>query len=271
MDLLPRAMANELDGRVYLSTPVTAVQQDGHELTLTSTHDGAPQQIVARFGVIAVPATALRRITLDLPLSDAQATAIDGLAYGRIVKVLIQVRRRVWEDVGLGGRTFTDGLVQATYETTAGQLGERAILTVYTADRTADKLAAMPEERRLLACLAELDRLYPGFSGAVEQAVTIPWNASSPAAAPTRTSALATSNASAGPGAAVPRVLGRRVHRPLASDHERRPGEWTACGARDPERADHILTTHLGSGVAASYFETETSSAMYSNSLTFSP
>jgi monoamine oxidase len=181
MDLLPRAMANELDGRVYLSTPVTAVQQDGHELTLTSTHDGAPQQIVARFGVIAVPATALRRITLDLPLSDAQATAIDGLAYGRIVKVLIQVRRRVWEDVGLSGRTFTDGLVQATYETTAGQSGERAILTVYTADRTADKLAAMPEERRLLACLAELDRLYPGFSGAVEQTVTIPWNASSPA------------------------------------------------------------------------------------------
>src|SRR5205823_64987 len=142
---------------------------------------GIERQLSARWAVVAVPATALRRIALDLPLDEEQADAIKHLAYSRIVKVLIQVRRRVWEDVGLGGRTFTDGLVQATYETTAGQPGERAVLTIYIADRTADALAAMPEEGRLLACLAELEQLYPGFSTEVERAVTIPWDASSPA------------------------------------------------------------------------------------------
>jgi monoamine oxidase len=181
MDQLPTAMAAELGERVHLSTPVTALQQAGDRVTVTYQCDGAERQLAAPFAVVAVPATALRRIALDLPLGDDQTAAINRLAYGRIVKMLIQVRRRVWEDVGLGGRTFTDGLISATYETTAGQPGDRAVLTVYTADSTADALAAMPEERRLLACLAELDRLYPGFSAEVERAVTIPWDASSPA------------------------------------------------------------------------------------------
>ena len=101
------------------------------------------------------------------------------LAYGRIVKVLIQVRRRLWEDHGLSGRTFTDGLLQATYETTAGQPGPRAILTVYTADRAADALAAMSDEQRLATCVDELDGLYPGFRREVEQAVTVAWDGSS--------------------------------------------------------------------------------------------
>jgi exopolyphosphatase/guanosine-5'-triphosphate,3'-diphosphate pyrophosphatase len=74
---------------------------------------------------------------------------------GRITKLLVQVRRRFWEEHGLTGRAFSDGLLQAMYETTAGQPGERAVLTVYTADRTADTLAAMPEAER---------RAVPGIS-----------------------------------------------------------------------------------------------------------
>lgn len=48
----------------------------------------------------------------------------------RVTKVLFQVRRRFWQAYGGNGRAFTDGLVQATYETTAGQSGDRAVLTV---------------------------------------------------------------------------------------------------------------------------------------------
>jgi monoamine oxidase len=90
------------------------------------------------------------------------------------------VRRRFWEDHGLSGRAFTDGLVQATYETTAGQPGERAVLTIYTADSTADTLAAMSDDDRLAACLRDLETLYPGCSNEVEQAVTVAWSVAEP-------------------------------------------------------------------------------------------
>jgi len=181
MDRLPVAMAAELADRVHLRSPVTIIEQRSDDVEVTYASDGTQGKITARFVVVAVPLPALRRIVLDPPLEGEQRQAVETMAYGRIVKILMQVRRRVWEDVGLSGRTFTDGLVQATYETTAGQPGPRAVLTIYTADATTDTLAAMSEERRLLACLAELDALYPGFSAEVERAVTIPWNAESPA------------------------------------------------------------------------------------------
>ena len=93
---------------------------------------------------------------------------------------MFQVRRRFWEDRGLSGRVLTDGMVQATYETTAGQPGERAVLTVYTADQTADAFAAMSDAERRTACLTELERLYPGCTAEVERMETFAWNVANP-------------------------------------------------------------------------------------------
>jgi monoamine oxidase len=98
---------------------------------------------------------------------------------GHITKVLLQVRHRFWQEYGVNGRAFTDGLLQATYETTAGQPGRRAVLTVYTGDRTADRLAALPESDRRAALTAELEVLYPGCSSEIERVVTVAWDASS--------------------------------------------------------------------------------------------
>ena len=89
------------------------------------------------------------------------------------------MRHRFWERYGLSGRAFTDGPIQATYETTAGQAGKRAVLTVYTADRTADMLAALSDVERLALCRSELERLYPGCSDEMEQAVTVAWTTDS--------------------------------------------------------------------------------------------
>jgi monoamine oxidase len=180
MDSLPRAMAAELGGRVRLSSAVRGIRQNAHGVTVTHEQAGALRSLRAEYAVIAVPPPALRRIALDPPLTGEVATAYAGLSMGHITKILLQVRRRFWERHGLSGRAFTDGLVQATYEATAGQPGERAVLTVYTADRTADTLAAMSDDERLAACRTELERLYPGCSDEIEQAVTVAWTADAP-------------------------------------------------------------------------------------------
>ena len=176
MNRLPLAMAAELGERVMLSARVTQLQQDEQAVTVTFERDRATSSLRARYGVLAIPPLALRRIDLDPPLPAAPRAAVDGMPMSRVTKILVQVRRRFWEDQGTGGRTLTDGMVQATYETTAGQPGERAVLTVYTADQTADALAAMSVAERHAVCLEELERLYPGCSADVEQMVTVAWN-----------------------------------------------------------------------------------------------
>lgn len=181
IEQLPAAMAAELGERVRLGAAVRAVAQRAGGVEVAYERAGAPARLAARFAVLAVPPAALRRIRLDPPLDPARARALDELGRGRVVKVMLQVRRRFWAERGLTGRAFTDGLVQATYETTAGQPGERAVLTVYVADRAADALATLPDDERLAVCLATLEQLYPGCSREVEQAVTAAWDAATPA------------------------------------------------------------------------------------------
>ena len=176
MDRLPRAMAAELGDRLTLNAPVTAMRQGEQGVQVVYEQAGHQHELLASDVVVAVPPPALRRILLDPPLAGPQRAAYDELPMGRVTKVLLQVRRRFWEDHGVNGRAFTDGLVQATYETTAGQPGERAVLTVYTGDQTADRLAAMSESVRLAACLAELELLYPGCSREIERSVTVAWD-----------------------------------------------------------------------------------------------
>jgi monoamine oxidase len=179
MDRLPRTMAAELGDRVHLSVAVNAIHQTASGVTVEYDATGQPGALRAQFAVVALPPAALRHVKLEPPLPGTVSAAHGELAMGRVTKILIQVTHRFWERHGLTGRAFTDGLVQATYETTAGQAGERAVLTVYTADRTADTLAVMTDDERLAVCRAELERLYPGCSGEIEQAVTVAWTADS--------------------------------------------------------------------------------------------
>jgi monoamine oxidase len=180
MDRLPVAMAAELGERVTVSASVTAICQDDQGVVVTCQRDGTTCRLRASYCVLAVPPPALRRIGFEPSLARYRPNTADGLEMGRITKILVQVRRRFWEDHGLTGRAFTDGMLMAMYETTAGQPGERAVLTVYTADQTADVLAATSDAERQAVVRAELDRLYPGCAADVERTVTIAWNAAPP-------------------------------------------------------------------------------------------
>jgi monoamine oxidase len=179
MDRLPRAMAAELGDRVYLSAAVSAIHHDSDAVTVAYEQAGQRHVVRAPFAVIAIPPPAVRRLQIEPALPGSIGEAYSGMAMGRVTKILLQVRHRFWERYGLTGRAFTDGLVQATYETTAGQAGERAVLTVYTADRTADRLAAMSDDERLAVCRTELEMLYPGCSEEIERVVTVAWTADS--------------------------------------------------------------------------------------------
>ena len=180
MDRLPTAMAVELAGAVTVGASVEAIRQDDEGVSVTYRRDGAVCSLRARYAVLAIPPPALRRVDFDPPFERFRQNTVAGLEMGRITKILVQVRRRFWEDHGVSGRAFTDGMLMAMYETTAGQQGDRAVLTVYTADRTADALAAMSDAERHAICLAELERLYPGCSADVERTVTVAWNVAPP-------------------------------------------------------------------------------------------
>jgi monoamine oxidase len=217
MDRLPAAMAQEPGVAVTVGARAEAIRQDDDGVSVTYRRDGAACSLRARLGVLAIPPPALRRVLFDPPFERYRRETAAGLAMGRITKILVQVRRRFWEDHGTTGRAFTDGLLQTMYETTAGQPGERAVLTVYTADRTADALAALSEAERHAVVTAELERLYPGCAPEIERTVTVAWALTPPA--------------------------GDDAHRSLGGAYSHfRPGDVTRFG---PRLAEPIGRLHL--------------------------
>jgi monoamine oxidase len=178
-DRLTAAMVAELGDRVHLGTRAIGLHQGTGGVSIRYDRGGTSGSLGARFAVLALPARAVRRLATEPSLDSEQVRALDELAYGVVTKVFLQFRRRFWREQGLNGSLFTDRPIQATYEATYGQSGERGILTVYTADRAAESLAALPEDRRIAYCLEELDRLYPGCSAEFEVGTSSVWTGTS--------------------------------------------------------------------------------------------
>lgn len=177
IDQLPRAMAAELGDRVQLSAPAMAIDHSATCVAVQYTQDGASRQIEARRAILAVPFTVLRTLPITPQLESERHEAIKGLRYGHVLKVLLQFRRRLWNDDGLSGGAVTDLPFQTVWHATRGQPGERGILGIYTAGRAGASLATLPEEQRIRRCLEQLDQVYPRASAEFERGVSVVWDA----------------------------------------------------------------------------------------------
>jgi monoamine oxidase len=95
-----------------------------------STPEGGQTQIAADYLVLAVPATALRRIAFRPPLPPLQRKAIQDLHYGRATKTLLQFDRRFWQRRGRPRAYGTDLPIGAIWDGNEEQRGREGILTL---------------------------------------------------------------------------------------------------------------------------------------------
>ena len=85
---LARALAGELGGRIYLSSPVRRLQWDEHGVNVW-TDEG---EIAARAAVMAIPTAPLGDIEFEPALRGPTAEALDSVRYGQNAKLFIRLR-----------------------------------------------------------------------------------------------------------------------------------------------------------------------------------
>ena len=176
LDALPRAMAAELGPRVHLATRATGIEQDHRGATVHYERPEGNGALEAEYVVVALPATALRRLEIAPPLDPPRREAIAGLRYNQVLKVHLQFKRRFWHDGGGTVGLMSDLPIQTAWDSTYAQPGERGILSVYAADWAALELAALPEPRRWEFCVEQLERIYPGCGAAFETGASVVWH-----------------------------------------------------------------------------------------------
>jgi monoamine oxidase len=175
-DRLPQALANALPpSAVRLNAPVNRIRVLGDRVTVMYRQGDSTKSLTADYAVLAAPLTAARHIEFDPPLPAAHHAMLHGLHYGSVTKVLVQYRRRFWNDVNWYGHVMTDLPIGCSWQATDQQAGERGILTAYTGGALAEAFCTLSEADRIAAAIESFDQLCPGSGKLVEHAWTAAW------------------------------------------------------------------------------------------------
>jgi len=172
------ALVASIRGHKTLGATVTRVVSETVEgrprVRVTYVKNGVMQEVQADRVVMAVPFVRLHQILFDPPLSERKWQGINSLQRGHYVVVHFHVdkeARRLWELDGVAPfPVLTRGPLGVVYgineESPADQPLEVFSLLVYGAAANGFHMA--PREAKIRELLAEMDKLWPGFSGHVK-------------------------------------------------------------------------------------------------------
>jgi len=117
MDRLPNAFLGDLRQVIRFGARVIAIDQSPDSVTIHYQTLAHRFSVSGDYAILTLPFPALRHLDVIKPFSQAKQRAIRQLHYDAATKILLQFRRRFWEeDEGIyGGSTASDLPIRATY------------------------------------------------------------------------------------------------------------------------------------------------------------
>ncbi|HEY7294483.1 MAG TPA: flavin monoamine oxidase family protein [Dehalococcoidia bacterium] len=179
MDGLPRAFLPELQGCLRFGAEVTALAQSPAEVTVHFTTAAGRAEVHGARAIVTLPFPALRFIEVTQPFSIGKQRAIRGLPYMAAAKVLLQFRRRFWEDDDgiVGGSTATDLPIRLIYYPEHGrETGRGVLLASYTWGEDAERWGSLPPLRRIGEAVRQLACIHPQAAEEVEAGTSVIWH-----------------------------------------------------------------------------------------------
>ena len=173
-DQIAMALAGALPD-VRLNSPVTAVRVGPDGVAVSVKQDNSYLTVDSDFAILAVPLTMARLIEFNPSLPVAHHKMVNEVSYGAVTKVMIEYRKKFWNEIGWNGRLATDAPIVYTWDATSHVESEHGIITAYTGGDNATKLSALPDEERIRVAVAELEKSLPGSSNLIENTATVAW------------------------------------------------------------------------------------------------
>lgn len=178
-DLLPAAFYDRVRDHVRLGASVTAVEQRPDGVTVRYRTAEGDETVDGDYVVCTVPLGVLTHIDFQPGLSPAKYRAIRELNYNPSTKILLQVKRRFWEDDGVvGGATATDlpirRIVYPSHPPADGD--ERGVLLAsYTWGQDAARWGALTPGQRIELAIRDVAKIHPRIHAFVEGGDSYAW------------------------------------------------------------------------------------------------
>jgi monoamine oxidase len=172
-DLLPKAFAEKLAGKIHYDAPVLRIEQDANQARVVFLEAGHQQSLAADAVLCTIPFSVLKN--LELPaLSARKQEAIKRTQYDAVSRVYLQTRNRFWEAQGLNGFAFTSEAIEI-WQPTWSQPAPRGILMTYARPGEAERITRLKENERIAVTLKQLDGFFPGLRENFERGATKCW------------------------------------------------------------------------------------------------
>jgi monoamine oxidase len=176
-DLLPRAFAERLSGRVRYSAPVRRIERHERGVTAFFTEAGAPQNLSADFLICTVPFSVLREIEIVPPFSAEKQKAVAELPYSSVTRIFLQTATKPWRKEGLAGWAASDSPLGLVWDTTFDYRRDaRGLLQIYSSGENARNFCALDEDERSALALEHLERILPGVRAEFETSASWCWS-----------------------------------------------------------------------------------------------
>ncbi|KAJ8310643.1 hypothetical protein KUTeg_012508 [Tegillarca granosa] len=139
-------LAKKLEGKIKLSNPVIAIEQQNDVAIVTDLHG---KKYKAKYIISAIPQTYLNHITFRPPLPAVKQQLIQRMPMGAVFKTIMFYPTVFWRNFGLNGSSVTNfGPVAYTIDDTKPNEESPAIMGFIDADR-AREMNEMTREKRL--------------------------------------------------------------------------------------------------------------------------
>ncbi len=169
-DRLTRGLAASLGERIICDAPVTAIAREATGVTVT-TRDG--RTFTGDAVVLAAPPTVWGEMQVT-PALDAELAP----QMGRNTKLLLNLRRPVWNEANVTPEMLADGPVQLSWESSKISRGAGpTTMTLFSGAGGVDQMHALDAGQRAAEAISSIIAAYPGLADAVEADRFIDWPA----------------------------------------------------------------------------------------------
>ena len=181
IDMIGKAFARQLDGKITYGAKVTKIAQGAKGVTVDyqDIASGAMKTAAADWCVCTIPLTILSQ--LDVQVSTPMAAAIKGVPYHSSAKVGLEMKRRFWEqdDMIYGGHSFTNQpITQLSYPSWGFfKPGPAVLLGAYAFGPLAYQFAGMTPAERIELTLKQGSVFHPNsYRKEYSNGVAVAWS-----------------------------------------------------------------------------------------------
>jgi monoamine oxidase len=178
MDRLPAAFWPALQHGIRFGTEMVALDYTADSVTVHYKTDTGLAQATGDFAILTVPYPALRFVDVLKPFSPGKQMAIRQLHYCNAVKIMLECRRRFWEDdEGLfGGGAVTDLPIRLVFYPDHGRATGRGVLMgCYTYEEEANRWSSLPPDERIDQALKYVAQIHPQVTTEFDVGVCKVW------------------------------------------------------------------------------------------------